>query len=191
MFLLDDGSGWLGACNLKKFYSGLAERISADGSGILSLFPMTADFRTDPVPHGLIFEWYRPDLETGKEWKAIRLDQGWDLQAMTRQGEPPYNFGFPWTAWYRVRLDIPEDVSEGKVQLLFPAVKASDVWAWINGKFAGHTTVADRFDMEISGRLTKGHHLVALRVTGSGDRSSPYSGHGGIALRPIIYGAGR
>lgn len=191
MFLLDNGSGWLGANNLKKFYSALAERTSADGSGILSVFPMMADFRTDSVPHGLIFEWYRPDLETGKEWKAIRLDQGWDLQGVTRQEQTPYDFGSPWTAWYRVRLDIPEDVSEGKVHLLFPAVKATGVWVWINGKFAGHTTAADRFDMEISGRLTKGRHLVALRVTGSGDRSSPYSGPGGIALRPIIYRAGR
>ena len=189
LFLLDDGSGWLGAQSLHQFYTRLAEKTTSNGAEVLAVFPIQAHFRQDPVPHGLIFEWYRPDLGIGKPWQNIRLDQSWNVQGITGSREQPSYNGI---GWYRVRIELPPEVSEQPVHLFFPSMKASAVWVWIDGKLAGYTTPAEDFDLDLSGPLSPGQHLIALRVAGHrGGRDIPFSGFGGIALPPLLYRTAR
>ena len=187
-FLVDDGStiykGWLSGTALKEAFTPWADKFSKNGK-ILAVFPEKARFRLDPVPEGLVFEWYSPTLDDTKEWKPLRLDQSWHVQGVEGLGGSEYTG----IAWYRTSLDLPSIGKDEKVRLSMPAVQGKAVWVWVNGDLAGYSTAQDGFDFDLSGRVRPGKNLFAFRVDGgdSNIRKIPFFGTGGICLRPIVY----
>lgn len=143
----------------------------------VAVFPVSAEFRVDPISEGIVMGWFRPDLRA-EGWRPIRMDAGWHTQGVTTPEEKP----FSGVAWYRVAVKIPESRATGPLRLLLPFVRAHSVTLWCNGEFAGHLQDRrpDDLMVDVGGLVRPGDNLFAFRVAGE-------EPGGGLLLPPLLY----
>jgi hypothetical protein len=158
---------------------------------IVAPLPETARFRTDRHDMGRPERWMEPDYDDSK-WALCSTSAGWQNQnlsdedgqpMMGRNGHPYIGLG-----WYRFTIDLPA-VPDGKqVRLFLPGV-VSQVWVWVNGRYAGRSDYAipwllpQEVDIGISPHLKSGRNVIAVRVL----EANPYVGSSGIYERPFLY----
>jgi len=178
--LLQDAGPWGGECSgqaMLDYMKLLAARTDGTNGKLLAVLPRTADFKTDPGKQGVTHLWYQPDNVTG--WKPISTCSSWYNQGViTPEGER-YNG----IAWYRSKVTLATNPA-GKVTVLLPAVKAQNVWMWVNGHYAGYATRPEKettwggtgLQIPAAGLFKAGENLVVFRVNGAG----------GLALPPVV-----
>ena len=174
--LLQDAGPWGGALSGAQTTENARELVSwTDGAQgrLVAVLPSTASFRTDPAAEGVVYRWYLPETKT-RNWRNLEMTSGWDTQGvLTDEGRP-----YDGVAWYRVELDLPQR-PRGPVRLFIPELKGSDVWVWVNGRFADHTTTPKRWVLkadppaELTDLLQPGKNVLVFRVKGMGGFSLP------------------
>jgi len=178
--LLQDAGPWGGSCSgqaMLDFTKELAAMTDGTNGNLLAVLPETAYARTDPGKIGVVHKWYLSDAPFGG--KPLSTKTSWYNQGfITPEGER-YNG----VAWYRTRVKLAATPAE-KVTVLMPYVKGQEVWMWVNGKFVGYATRADKettwnrsgLRIPAAGLFHQGDNLVVFRVNGSG----------GFVLPPVI-----
>ena len=100
-------------------------------------------FRLDPEKAGDEEGWWKPGYED-REWPDIRAGKWWEPQGY---GGGPQKTdlkgGYNGIAWYRCRVDIPQDLKSKKIFLRFGGIDESG-WVYFNGEKVGETV----FDIE-------------------------------------------
>ncbi len=136
-------------------------------------------FRPDPNNQGLALGWQRPQLDSAKDWAAIKIGAAWE-----GQGYPTLDH---W-AWYRLAVDIPSRWQGRPIYLSFEGV--DDIYElYVNGELAGKggdlATRQDAFNERKSHDITRWvvpgqPAVIAVRVY-------DWYGAGGI-FRPVTLG---
>jgi hypothetical protein len=136
--------------------------------------PVDALFKADPDSQGVVHRWYLPGKTDG--WRPIRMNTGWQHQGVTTAVGKPYRG----IGWYRAAFEYGGDPGE-VLSLFVPDLRASDLWLWCNGSFAGYLAAGDgEPSLDLTGKLAQGRNELVFRVDGSG----------GLALPPFLSGAG-
>jgi len=177
MLLMDSGSrgGRFSGRELGEKARALAQWTDGPKGKLLAVLPSKALFRTDPASQGVVFRWYRPDLDT-KQWRVVPMTAGWqNAGVVTPQGRR-----YEGVAWYRSSVRL-KDRPAGRVGVLIPELKGSAVWVWCNGRFAGYArTKRDRpIIVDCPTLLKKADNLIVFRVKGDG----------GLTLPPVLFAA--
>lgn len=96
---------------------------------------------------------YLPNA-AGRGWTSIRVPANWYKEGRELQG----------AAWYRRRFDLPADITDKMLRLVFDGVDyAADVW--LNGQYLGfHEGYFQRFDFDVSSALKATDNTLVVRV---------------------------
>jgi len=141
------------------------QKLDLDSVAALPL-ETTWRFKTDPQKAGTGEGWFAPDVPDS-DWAPIRTDRCWQAQ-----GYEDYHG----SAWYRIRLTMPEDFDTRKRLWLFFESVDSEAYVYVDGtKVFEHTFASsgltaketwDRpFRMDARPLLKPGcEHLIAVRV---------------------------
>jgi len=102
--------------------------------------------------------YFKTDFDDSK-WKLLSINEFWE-----KQGYP----GYDGTAWYRVTIDVPEDVRDRPLLLFFGAVDEM-AWVWVNGQFAGEHNEGPmgwdkRFSVDVGKFVRRGKNVIAVKV---------------------------
>jgi len=171
-----------GACSgksLRDFMNEVGTWANGSKGKLAAILPKTAEFKTDPGQTGVVHRWYLPNDASGG-WRAISMLSSWYNQgAVTPEGA-----GYAGIAWYRAKVTLDADPPDS-LTLLLPYIKASDVWVWVNGQYAGAATRTSAetawnvsgLQVQVTGLLKKGDNVVVFRV----------NGNGGFVLPPFFF----
>jgi len=148
-----------------KRMSDLAARTDGPAGALVALLPETAKARTDPFDDGRYERWHQVKYDDSG-WKTIRTTAGWDNQGFMDDKGRPYRG----VMWYRLDVNVPADAKGKPVSLHAPAA-VEEVWAWVNGQYAGHRPYGlpwfrpQAVDLDVTGMLQPGKtNQVTLRV---------------------------
>ena len=126
-------------------------------------------------------------------WRTVAVPHDWSIEDLPGQSHPfdreaPGGASIAFTTggvgWYRLKIDLPRDVTSRTVLLRFDAVYR-DSQIWVNGQRAGaHAYGYTSFTLDISDKVKPGTNLIAVRVNNEQPSSRWYSGSG--ILRPAF-----
>ncbi len=168
----------------KKRMEDLAARTQGPDGRLVAILPEKAAFRVDPFDDGRFERWQ--DLTTDlSTWTTLATTAGWDMQGLHDKNGHPYKG----VAWYRLEVDVPENVRGRQVRLHAPAV-VNEVWLWVNGRYAGHRPYQmpwyrpQAVDLDVGNLLKPGaKNTLAIRVLGNFE----IWGANGIYERMFLY----
>jgi len=140
-------------------------------------------FKTDPANQGLVEKRETVGYNIDVQWPRIKVGQSWESQGVVEANpnspeDSPYpgaGTGRPQPydgyAWYRVRVQVPEEWRGYDLELVAERAKDWD-WAYFNGEQVGHTgaDVSEWWNRErryrVPARLVQfgGENVVVWRV---------------------------
>lgn len=120
-------------------------------------------------------------------WTDVNLPHDYsieDLPGTTSPFEPDAitgvhgGFTTGGTAWYRKTFELPIDLKENVIELLFEGVYMN-AEIWINGKHIGNNVYGyTPFNFDITEYISTGKNVIAVQVKNEGINSRWYSGSG-------------
>ena len=87
-------------------------------------------FRTDPEKVGETEGWFRPELDDSS-WQRVPVPSWWETTPVG---------AYDGVAWYRVRFDLPAELTGRDLRLEFGAVD-EEAWVYVNGRYVGEQSV--------------------------------------------------
>lgn len=171
--LLQDAGPWggdqSGASTIDKTHR-IAAYVDGRKGTLVSVIGPSAKYRTDPNTDGVTHRWYLP--ENGSNWRDIAMTSAWYNQGVVVSAQMPYKGIF----WYRASVRITSAVPKS-ARIFIPEFKGSEVWVWVNGKFADNSQYSSDMSLDISNLLKAGENTICFRTLG----------FGGFTLPPFIY----
>jgi beta-glucuronidase len=136
------------------------EPLADDEVEAVETMPLTGiwKFKPDQGNVGTDENWYSSEMDDST-WEDINVPGTWN------EGQ---NVSVEWnyegTAWYRRRIEIPQDWQGGNIRLRFLAVYLiSDVW--LNDKYLGnHKGGYTEFSFDVSDAIKPSGNVIAVRV---------------------------
>jgi beta-galactosidase/beta-glucuronidase len=136
------------------------EPLADDEVEAVEAMPLTGiwKFRPDQGNVGNDEKWYSSEMDDST-WEDINVPGTWN------EGQ---NVSVEWnyegTAWYRRRIEIPQDWQDGNIRLRFLAVYLiSDIW--LNDKYLGnHKGGYTEFSFDVSDAIKPSGNVIAVRV---------------------------
>ncbi len=134
--------------------------LADDEVDAIEALPLTGawKFKPDPGNVGTDEKWYSREMDDST-WEDIEVPGTWN------EGQ---NVSVEWnyegTAWYRCKVEIPQDWQGGNIRLRFLAVYLiSDIW--LNDKYLGnHKGGYTEFSFDVSDALEPSGNVIAVRV---------------------------
>ena len=130
----------------------LAAMINGRQGNLVALLPDERTFRTDPHDEGMVYKWYKPDLDV-REWGSIRTTRVWDLQGL----EDKVGHVYDGPGWYRMHMSVPACFA-GKTILLHFSGRFGKVLVWVNGRFAAYRSYPKQRWVETPDRVLRHQH---------------------------------
>ena len=126
-------------------------------------------------------------------WRLVAVPHDWSIEDLPGQAHPfdrnaPGGASIAYTrggvGWYRLKVELPRDVTSRTVLLRFDGVYR-DARIWVNGQRAGsHAYGFTSFTLDVSDKVKPGPNMIAVRVDNEQPSSRWYSGSG--ILRPAF-----
>jgi beta-galactosidase/beta-glucuronidase len=121
---------------LEKRYWEVWPTAELEGREVITQLPMEWKLRWDPEEVGREQGWYGPDLDA-TDWLDVRVDSAWEKQAVGEAWAAGHGGDdYDGLAWYRTAFEVPADLEDRKVHLLFGAVDEGAT-VWVNGDLVG------------------------------------------------------
>lgn len=154
------------AAGRKLAYDELAAKTAGALGELVAELPPVMRFMRDPFNEGVIYEWYRSELDD-TEWEEKDTFLTWDQQ------DPPEDAAghdYDGYGWYRGRFFVPNRLAGQKV-VFHCGGAINEAWVWINGKYAGHKPHriwwhwGHDFELDVSSLLRPDReNTIAIRV---------------------------
>jgi hypothetical protein len=121
---------------LEKRYWEVWPTAELEGREVITQLPMEWNLRWDPEEVGREQGWFAPAIDAA-DWLDVRVDSAWEKQAVGEAWAAEHGGDdYDGLAWYRASFELPADLEDRKVHLLFGAVDEGAT-VWVNGDLVG------------------------------------------------------